>query len=192
MQMRGNCKKRGVVPLFFYLCLFLDKRLSNKFRTLINMKSSFIISVVLVLISVVPFFGQSGIVVTGQSLEVSSGKISASVGQIDFQSAVVGSGSIQEGIQQSSAIAVEVIELNALDIKVYPNPTEDVLYVDINSEPKLTHLILLSTDGKSILLDMHLNEHHNSLSLKSIASGVYVMQIIQGASTKQTFKIIKQ
>jgi hypothetical protein len=164
----------------------------DKLYKLVNMKKGLIVLTIQSLISAMPLFSQSGIVVTGQSIELSSGKVSASIGQLDYQSTVVSSGSIQEGIQQSNTITVEIIEMNATDVKVYPNPTDDVLYIDINSEPNITRLVLLSSDGKSIILDTFLNELHNPLSIKTIAPGVYFMQLIQGEMSKQTFKIIKQ
>jgi hypothetical protein len=136
--------------------------------------------------------GQAGIVVTGQSVENGSGKISASIGQVDYNNTSAVSGSVNEGIQQSNIITVEIIELDSLIIKVYPNPTQDAVYVDFVSLVKPVHYSLLSTDGKMVMTNTSLNDMHNTISLSNLAQGIYYLQLFQGQALKFTHKIIKQ
>lgn len=135
--------------------------------------------------------GQAGIVVTGQSVENGSGKISASVGQVDYKGTTAIAGSISEGIQQSNSITVEVVELDSLNILVYPNPTQDAVYIDFVSLVKPVHYALLSTDGKMVMTNTSLNDVHNTISLSDLAQGIYYLQLFQGQALKFTHKIIK-
>ena len=76
-----------------------------------------------------------------------------------------------------------------LDVRLYPNPTNDILNIDFNGS--LDQLLLLSLDGKIILNETNLNDGLNQLSLSDLPSGTYLIQIIKDDQVLVK-KVIKQ
>ncbi len=137
-------------------------------------------------------YGQYGIVVSGQSIEVSEGKISSSVGQIDYQYSISTSCEVNAGIQQSHNSTLEMIELNSKGISVYPNPTQDMIKIELESCDNDVHIIVYTAQGNIVMSEKHLQWPNITYSFGSFAPGIYLMELIQGKELRSIVKIIKQ
>jgi hypothetical protein len=93
-----------------------------------------------------------------------------------------------DGIENWSQIIFADCKSEVGDVKVYPNPATDYIKVITEIDEKTT-LRILSVDGR-ILKTLPLISNQTLVDIKSLISGVYIIEIINQKSTI-TFKIIK-
>ena len=76
-------------------------------------------------------------------------------------------------------------------ITVFPNPTSDLLYVNLNMD-KIGHCIYYLFDilGREIL-NGNITSHQTELSLTPFESGVYILRVVKENSLVQEVKIVK-
>ncbi len=69
--------------------------------------------------------------------------------------------------------------INADYISVYPNPTEDILNIQIENNKSIPHFVVISDiTGKTILnKEIKSLNNHTRLSLSNLSSGIYLIQI---------------
>jgi hypothetical protein len=82
-------------------------------------------------------------------------------------------------------------QLSASMISVYPNPTNDLLTIELGELANDTEQIeVLDITGKSVANLTHVDGHSASLSLHSLAKGMYQVVVVthQGKITKQVIK----
>ncbi|GEM_PF-2312414 len=79
------------------------------------------------------------------------------------------------------------------EIKIYPNPVKDILYVDAGSiEVNQLTAVIYTTTGSEVMR-VNLTSNINSIHVANISKGVYILKLIDKNNRNgQTFKIIKQ
>ncbi len=84
------------------------------------------------------------------------------------------------------------------NIAVYPNPTQDLTHIQVNSRQKLksVRIELLSLNGQKLyILDKknNLNQHTflTSINLSNLPEGIYLVRIIINKNKAQQQKLIK-
>jgi hypothetical protein len=98
------------------------------------------------------------------------------------------------GSTQTAVLSVQEPQKNIIDVLVYPNPTSDLVHLDIKSTNlKSFQLNLYDLQGK-----LHLSQNHAALqqtysvNLSHFATGVYMLHIKDFDSNLiATYKIIK-
>jgi hypothetical protein len=145
----------------------------------------------------IPLLAQQGLVTTGGDLGSSSGSVSYSVGQIVYTNIPGEDGSISQGIQQP--ITFQIVGLHdlheALSISVFPNPASQFLQIQFTdpqgsfqSEPYTARLY----DPKgNLLLTQALQHNINTISLESLTSSMYLLQVWQQHRFIQAYALIK-
>jgi hypothetical protein len=93
-----------------------------------------------------------------------------------------------DGIENWSQIIFADCENESSQIEVYPNPAQDFIKVITEIDEKTT-LRILSLDGRN-LKTLPLISNQTLVDIKSLISGVYIIEIINQTS-KTTFKINK-
>jgi hypothetical protein len=93
-----------------------------------------------------------------------------------------------DGIENWSQIIFADCESNTSKTEIYPNPAQDFIKVITEIDEKTT-LRILSLDGR-ILKTLPLISNQTLVDIKSLISGVYIVEIINQTS-KITFKINK-
>jgi len=82
------------------------------------------------------------------------------------------------------------IESAASQVKVYPNPAQDFIHVEIaNSEP--ADFIVWEYTGRTLLAGSLANQH-NTINLETLSTGLYVLEIEGNSGLRSTLKIIKR
>ncbi len=139
------------------------------------------------------FYAQKGIVVSGANVSTSSGSISSSIGQVDYQSSFTDNNHVSEGMQQPYEITeiLSTKKMLQLEIKLYPNPTSDIVIIEIIDLPKNTIKYEL-TDIEGRLIYKGMLYGSNSISLKEVIPSTYILRVFDNKSSQKTFKIIKQ
>jgi hypothetical protein len=93
-----------------------------------------------------------------------------------------------DGIENWSPIIFADCESTASKTEIYPNPAQDFIKVITEIDEKTT-LRILSLDGRN-LKTLPLISNQTLVDIKSLISGVYIIEIINQTS-KTTFKINK-
>lgn len=137
-------------------------------------------------------FNSSGGVTNG-----TGGSVSYSVGQIFYTTSQDESGSVYQGVQQPIEIYIVTDIDNASDIHlsldVYPNPTTDVLCLDVENENfKSLSYQLYDMSGK-IIIQNNIKSTSSRIDVQSIEASTYFLRIVNNETNKEvkTFKIIK-
>ncbi len=84
----------------------------------------------------------------------------------------------------------QTLSENNSDFKVYPNPTNDVLYIGLNNI-EVKHLAIYDITGRVAYQTMVLNNELITLDLSVLSSGIYSLQILDANQKTHKRKIIK-
>jgi hypothetical protein len=106
----------------------------------------------------------------------------------------------QVDMDGKATIATEVIDLvwnaNGSTVNVYPNPTRDVLNIDIAASKEANTMIkLLDMSGrvvKQIQARTTVGVNNIKVSLSELANGVYTLQVLENGKLTQVDKVRKQ
>lgn len=137
---------------------------------------------------------QTSVNSSGNTISSSVGDMTYSVGQTfqDFHSNSMVS--ISEGVQQpyeiSATLGIDISEIR-LNVKVFPNPTQDVLNlkVDFNDYNKY-HYEVYDSSGK-ILISSSVKSKDTTLSIASYPSALYYLKVTKNGKPLKIFKVLK-
>ena len=124
----------------------------------------------------------------------SNGKISYTIGQIDYVSATGSNGSVSQGVQQP----FEIFTLGTDDFPniilqaiVYPNPTSSNINLIIeNYSIDNLHYNLYDIQGRSIA-NQKITQQGTNITMENLQNANYFLQVFDNNKTLKTFKIIK-
>lgn len=104
---------------------------------------------------------------------------------------------ILEGTCSDTSACMQV-EITSVDqglpdgqIRIYPNPVNDVLYMENEGEPAPVQLELSDMDGKRITLAGFAGQAKTSLNFSDIAPGMYILAIEVERKGRSYFRLIK-
>ena len=130
----------------------------------------------------------------GQTFENGNNKLSYTVGEVAVGAMTDEDGTYQLGngyypSLNLSTLNTETPEMQ-LQVKVFPNPTKEVIYITHPTE-QFFEVKITDVSGKQILQTAH--QKQQSLSVQTLTTGTYFITVTTKAS-KQTnsYKIIKQ
>ena len=124
----------------------------------------------------------------------SNGKISYTIGQIDYVSATGSNGSVSQGVQEP----FEIFTLGTDDFPniilqaiVYPNPTSSNINLIIeNYSIDNLHYNLYDIQGRSIA-NQKITQQETNITMENLQSANYFLLVLDNNKTLKTFKIIK-
>ena len=129
----------------------------------------------------------------GSSFTSNIGSISQSIGLVQNQYNTNSSGQIMEGV----LFNYELIEIPTsiesgitLDIKAYPNPVTDELYITLSKNDLSLNFLITDVKGRVKERSM-LNSSDQAISLKNYNAGLYILQIYSNTDLIKSFKLIK-
>lgn len=102
-----------------------------------------------------------------------------------------------EGVQLSSGY-YEALDLEALNIKdntlkveyrIYPNPTQDVLYFDNLKAEGLLHIEIFDISGQKIIEQAVKSQQ--AINVKVLPNGTYFLNVHSNNTTTNQYKFIK-
>ncbi|MBR5435097.1 MAG: T9SS type A sorting domain-containing protein [Bacteroidales bacterium] len=140
--------------------------------------------------AVVASFGQSAISAAG--FEASGdGTLSATIGQTAFMAVANENGSISQGVQQAYEITTETgIDVTEIQLSAYPNPTSDVLNLQINGEFGTVAYALYTNTSKRVAKGV-VNGSETQIQMGAFKPGLYFLDVKADGKTVKRFKIIK-
>jgi hypothetical protein len=137
---------------------------------------------------------QNGTVASGGEATGSGGKVSYSIGQVNYISVTNSGGQVNQGLQQPFEIYVNTgIEETNIDLNysVYPNPAKDNLNLKIVGDNYSSlRFVLTAMDGK-LLMDEFIKNKNTTISMQAFANGTYVLSVLQESKKIKSYNIIK-
>lgn len=153
--------------------------------------------VFLILIYIVlqfPVLAQQVITSAGDNPKNNTASLQWTLGQIVTGSATDGNTTLIHGFQQSTLIVSSIFESDDLDytIKVYPNPVNDYLNIDIDKlESTFLSVSFYDITGK-MLLEKGMLIQKLTVDLSGFNAGTYILHITEKNKIIGKYKIIKQ
>ena len=130
----------------------------------------------------------------GKTQSASGYELSWTVGEAVTTTVSGGANTLTQGFQQSNLTITAIGELlnSDLVLKVYPNPAQDFVVIQINKLENQLTLYLYDLSG-NLLESKPISATETRLNLNKYASGTYLLKLTRDShQTLQTFKIIKR
>lgn len=164
-------------------------------RNYLNMKRIFIYGSFLILCSLSEVNAQKALLAAGSNATGSSGSVSYSVGQIDYNSKGPNN-QVNEGVQQAYEIitlsTTETTGADRKDIVLYPNPFKDFIFLDFaTNDYRNSEFQLFDSSGK-LLKETKIKESKSEFNFSELPSAMYIVRVNQNGKNIRTFKIIKK
>jgi hypothetical protein len=88
-----------------------------------------------------------------------------------------------------STVEVKGVDLAIGQISVYPNPSEDIVFVKANSSVEVEAVILTDITGKSVYSNNQISSSSFSINVSLLPSGIYFLNIVtdKGALVKKLY-----
>jgi hypothetical protein len=123
----------------------------------------------------------------------SGGSASYTIGQVAYTSNTSSAGTVSQGVQQP----YEIIVITGIDNKginlellAYPNPTNDVLNLKIESELRDLNYQLFDVEG-NLIQNQRLINAETIIEMKDLLPAIYFLKIYQKQIEVKSFKIVK-
>lgn len=118
-----------------------------------------------------------------------SNQLPASVGEVF----VGGNGTMTMGSQQGSPGIILTSEPNVVEALLSPNPTADLLHIQLNKFPSNQGLFTIFSSSGQIMLNQSFSKMDFDISIPSITSGAYYLVFYNMQRIPlRTFTFIKQ
>ena len=126
---------------------------------------------------------QSNIVAGGGDATSSTGSVSYSIGQIDFQYSSSADYSVSEGVQQTysfdTALSIDDIQYD-FQLSIWPNPSADEMNIEFTTSYELP-LSLVITDVKGAIVgNRSVTQGQYSFDVNTWAAGTYYVNLSNG------------
>ncbi|MGC4130469.1 MAG: T9SS type A sorting domain-containing protein [Bergeyella sp.] len=138
---------------------------------------------------------QQAISASGGNATGSGGSSSYTVGQMAYNSYSSSAGSVNQGVQQPYEIftlATDDVSAEKKEILLYPNPVQDLLYVDFGKEAAGNSSYQLFDAQGKLVKQGNLNQKKNELDMRTLPQSIYIIKIVEDDKNVKTFKIIKK
>jgi hypothetical protein len=76
-------------------------------------------------------------------------------------------------------------------VNIYPNPTNNMINVNLDNITTAVNFTLMSIDGKVIYQANNVNDTKTAIDISNNAKGVYFLKV-EANNQQQIFKVIKQ
>jgi predicted neuraminidase len=90
-------------------------------------------------------------------------------------------------IEYQNQTAIEEVASKTHEISIYPNPTQNQLFINCNKSNIKASLFTMTGQ---LVLNVNLIENNNGLDLSNLKSGIYVLHL-NGPEFNKTLQIIK-
>ena len=148
----------------------------------------------LVTIGLNQMFAQENINATGGKATGIKGTVNYSIGQTVFNTFSSDAGSVSEGVQQPYEIfittGIDITTVN-LSLKIFPNPTANVLNLAIDNIANELSFQLVTVDGK-LLKSEKIKSKETQIEMFGLQPAMYFLRVIKNGQVVKSFKIIKK
>jgi len=161
-----------------------------------NRKKTLLIALTVITFGVISIQAQEAVSTGGGNASGTGGTVSYTIGQVAYTTQSGSGDTITQGVQQPFEIFVVTALEQAKDITlqflVYPNPVSEYVKLEVENY-KIENLSyqLYDVNGK-LLVTSKIENSETSITMSSLASGTYLLDVFQSNTNIKTFKIIKK
>jgi len=129
---------------------------------------------------------------TGTSATAGSVMIDYTIGEIVIETFTAGGQTLTQGFHQSTLHMVAIENAGYFpEISIYPNPSSDLVNIDIPSSYNMMDINLYDVNGK-LIRNFSDAQGKITFDVGTLAGGTYYLQMINTTANKiKTFKLIK-
>ena len=130
----------------------------------------------------------------GDSQSAAGYEVSWTVGEAVIATMIGSTNTLTQGFQQTRLTVTAVTDLlyPGLEIKVFPNPTQEFITIRFSEYIEDTRYSLYDLRGK-LIENKLINSADTEIDLKKYASGQYILKLTNKSKQPiQTFKLIKK
>lgn len=128
----------------------------------------------------------------GDFFQKPSGSISFTIGEPIIETVGVGKHVITQGFQQSTrpVMPTGYNELEDIAISVFPNPTTDIINIELSEERSLDYQLF---DLNGVLMqEDKISMIQTTISLINYAPSIYILKLVEKNFGSRTFQIVKK
>jgi len=137
---------------------------------------------------------QKVVATNGGTATVNGYEISWTIGEPITETVTDGTTTLTQGFQQSKLTVTAIDELleTGIEIKVYPNPTQDFVTIHFTKTMERPSYLLFDLSGR-LLEQKNIESTDAKVNMIGYAEGAYILKLIhRGSQPLQTFKIVKR
>lgn len=130
----------------------------------------------------------------GDHFQTNEAQMSFTIGELVTETFGAGDIILTQGFHQTNLMVTSIEDLAAeFQLRVFPNPTVDLLSIDAQQSPESFSLELMDTAGRPLLLQRSmLNGTTHQINLSNYPPGIYLLRLrTEDRKNIQTFKIVK-
>ena len=143
----------------------------------------------------IQFYAQTSLNTAGDNSSGTNGNVTYSIGEAFYDTAISSTGSVAAGVQQpyeiTETLGVDITEIN-LSLKIYPNPTPDILNLKVGfSDYKKYSYEISDGSGKLLTTKKPVIESQTSITMASYPAAIYYLKIMKEGKVIKIFKVLK-
>jgi hypothetical protein len=100
-------------------------------------------------------------------------------------------GSVTPVTKIEAPTAINEVSQNALDVKAFPNPVNNTLYLSLDNAGAAYNVTVNDLTGKKVLELKNLSTVESKIDVSTLNKGIYLLTVKQGETTK-TLKFVKE
>lgn len=152
-----------------------------------------LISLLLLCLSFNILKAQDAIPAGGGDASGSGGKVSYSIGQVNYSSNIGINGSVTHGIQQPFEISIVTGAAEAIELTLiaYPNPTKGNFILRFENDENKKFIYHFFDQSGKLLLSKTVTNNETIISMVDLAPATYFLKVTENSKEIKTFKIIK-
>ena len=128
----------------------------------------------------------------GDSFNNTSYQLDWSIGECLTATHTAGAYVLMQGFHQNTYVITEVEDLaKDINITVYPNPTIDLLTVNLEASARPSSVLTITDLNGKVLQQVAVTTDKEQLDFSNYATGVYFLSVKQENQLIKSFKIIK-
>lgn len=138
--------------------------------------------------------GQESLNTSGTNTSGTAGNVTASLGQIFYETTSSSVGSIAAGVQQSyditATLGVDITEIS-LSLTIFPNPTADILNLKMGFKDYQKYRYDLFDGSGKLLAGQPILQAQTQIIMASYPASMYLLKISKEGKTIKIFKVLK-
>ncbi len=129
---------------------------------------------------------------SGDFYTTQDGSLSWTLGEIMTETDTVASHILTQGFQQSRLIPLFIAEPAFGNIKIYPNPAQSKLIISLEQPAENAYLTVLTPEGRKVFSCKMMHSRYEEIDIGHLASGLYLIQMVENKKLKAIYRFIKK
>ena len=136
---------------------------------------------------------QTVVSVNGGTATAAGTQVSWTIGEPVVATVSDGNSTLTQGFQQSklTVTAIDDLQVQGVEIKVYPNPTSDYVTVHFSNTIEKPAYLLFDLSGR-LIEQKNIESTGTKIDMSGYSGGSYILKLRTAEQPLQTFKIIKR